>query len=270
MAGNGEFTKNCWNYYTDEALLVALLGISAPNPGFRLAPEALTNWTRPVGRYKGEPFIYSYPGALFTYTFAQCFIDFRRAGKDPLGIDWFKNTVEAVKANCAWCRDHAKIYANLRSGPLGDYRRLGTRQPLHHSRLPALRPSGRSFGRRHAAPLWRGHGIAVCARRGHGRIARDAHFQGRRPPDLERPRAWRLRFCRWVQCRSELDRGQVFSIAEGPMLLQVENARSGLVWDRFMGHPAIRDGLKRARFQGDYLLAEPTSSVKRSNFTAGE
>ncbi|MCK5473432.1 MAG: hypothetical protein KAI59_05320, partial [Planctomycetes bacterium] len=65
MAGSGQFEKQTWDWCTDETLLIALLGQGAPVENHRLKPETMTNWERPVGKYKnGKPFIYTYPGTL--------------------------------------------------------------------------------------------------------------------------------------------------------------------------------------------------------------
>jgi hypothetical protein len=90
MDGPGHFKKSTWDWYTDETLLICLLGVSAPDEQYRLPVECLTKWRRPKGHYgDGRQFIYTWPGTLFTYTFAHCFYDFRRMGKDAQGVDWF-------------------------------------------------------------------------------------------------------------------------------------------------------------------------------------
>ena len=42
---------------------------------------------------------------------------------------------------------------------------------------------------------------------------------------------------------------QVLGIAHGPMLLMIENARSGFVWRTFMSDANILAGIRRAGFQ---------------------
>ena len=46
---------------------------------------------------------------------------------------------------------------------------------------------------------------------------------------------------------------RVIGIAQGPMLLMIENARSGLIWKLMMKNSSVRAGLKRAGFKGDIL-----------------
>ena len=43
---------------------------------------------------------------------------------------------------------------------------------------------------------------------------------------------------------------RTFGIAHGPMLIMIENARSGLIWKSFMSNEHIRSGIRRAGFDG--------------------
>ena len=40
-------------------------------------------------------------------------------------------------------------------------------------------------------------------------------------------------------------------IAHGPMLLMIENARTGLIWKLFMSSENVRAGIRRAGFQSN-------------------
>ena len=44
-----------------------------------------------------------------------------------------------------------------------------------------------------------------------------------------------------------------FGINQGPIVLMIENYRSGMLWDLMRGCGYIRDGLRRADFQGGWL-----------------
>lgn len=270
MEGEGEFSECSWDHYTDETLLIALLGISAPNTAFRLAPEAMTNWLRPVGRYKGEPFIYTFPGTLFTYTFAQCFIDFRRAGKDTLGTDWFQNTVEAVKANRDWCRDHASKFATYGQDRWGITAGSG---PDNSYIVPGCLPCGNKldnpeggtlhpYGAAMALPFLPGEAMAAL------RQMRDFQVGGRAV--WKDPAQGGYGFADGFNVDRNWIGDQVFAVAQGPMLLLVENARSGLVWDYFMAHPAIKAGLLRAGFKGPLGIDDPGKGSPPLLLTATE
>src|SRR4029453_7288627 len=46
-----------------------------------------------------------------------------------------------------------------------------------------------------------------------------------------------------------------FGIDQGPVVLMIENYRSGLIWDIMRGCPAVIAGLRRAGFTGGWLVS---------------
>jgi hypothetical protein len=93
---NGVETPATLDYMTSEGLLAALLAMASPNPAFRLGPEVWNDMIR-----EGTPFVKSWPGSLFTYTWFNQFVDTKRLGPDnhPLRpADWFANTAAAITA----------------------------------------------------------------------------------------------------------------------------------------------------------------------------
>jgi hypothetical protein len=249
FAGPGRFTPPRWDWYTDEGLLISLLGIGAPNPEFRLGPEAMTNWNRPMGRYKdGEPFVYTYPGTLFTYTFAQCFFDFRRVGPDTEGIDWFENTRRAAMANRDWCRDNAKEFATYGQDRWGITASGG---PAHTYVVPGHQPRGAEGNSPaegtlalYGAPMvmpWLPRDSMAALRHMRGLLVNgkslwidpaDGGYGLVDAFNIDR---------KWVS-------GEYFGIANGPMIIGIENARTGLVWDLFHQNEHIAAALTRAGF----------------------
>ncbi len=249
--GPGRFRKATWNWYTDEALLICLLGLSAPNERYRLPTNCLIKWKRPRGRYgNGEQFIYTWPGTFFTYTFAHCFYDFRNTGRDAQGVDWFENTRRAAAANREWCRDNAtrfRTYGRDRwgitacSGPGNRYIVPGHQPRGAKGNAPAggtLAPYGAAM----ALPFLRDDAIAAL------RHMRNLNVDGRpiwRDPEqggYGLPDAFNIDED-WISDRT-------FGIAHGPMILMIENARSGLVWKLFMSNKHIQAGISRAGFAG--------------------
>lgn len=52
--------------------------------------------------------------------------------------------------------------------------------------------------------------------------------------------------------------GTYLAIDQGPIVVMIENARTGLLWNLFMSCPEIRTGLRRLGFDSPHLAA-PTS-----------
>jgi hypothetical protein len=44
-----------------------------------------------------------------------------------------------------------------------------------------------------------------------------------------------------------------FAVDQGPVVLMIENHRSGLVWELFRRNRHVAEGLRRAGFQGGWL-----------------
>ncbi len=250
MNGPGQFKKATWNWYTDETLLICLLGLSAPNERHRLNADCMTKWKRPKGRYgNGDEFIYTWPGTLFTHMFANCFYDFHQMGKEAQGVDWFENTRRAAAANRDWCRGNAssfKTYGRDRwgitacGGPGNRYVVPGHQPRGSKGDSPAggtLAPYGAAM----ALPFIRNDAMAAL------RHMRNLKIDGRplwRDPEqggYGLPDAFNIDE-RWISDRT-------FGIAHGPMLVMIENARTGLIWKSFMSNSHIRAGIRRAGFR---------------------
>ncbi len=99
------------DYYTDEALLIALLAMGSPNPAHRVGREAWDAILRV--RESGAPFVKTFPGSLFTYQFASTWLDTDALGTDnhpTQPIDFYENTRHAIQTT----RNYAIINATLR------------------------------------------------------------------------------------------------------------------------------------------------------------
>jgi len=51
-------------------------------------------------------------------------------------------------------------------------------------------------------------------------------------------------------------------IDQGPIVLQIENYRTGMVWDLLKTNPHIRRGLEKAGFSGSWLEETPQEKSK--------
>jgi hypothetical protein len=95
------------DFYTDEALLVALLAISSGQVGREV-------WDAIVRDDKGGTFVKTFPGALFTYQFFSLWNDTEELGTDNHAakpVNFFENTRAAIEAT----RDYAIANPNDRA-----------------------------------------------------------------------------------------------------------------------------------------------------------
>lgn len=103
-SGTNEFPATL-DYYTDEALLIALLAMASPTPSNRLDRAVWDDIIR-----DGAPFVKTYPGALFTYQFLGCWVDTFILGPDNHArrpTDLFANTTLAIEGARAYAISNA-------------------------------------------------------------------------------------------------------------------------------------------------------------------
>lgn len=91
------FLPYYWDAYNELIILQALAIGASRNP---VSPEAWQAWTRWEDEYAGQTIIYSSSGSLFTYQYAQAFIDFRELNDG--GVNYFENSKKASEINLAY------------------------------------------------------------------------------------------------------------------------------------------------------------------------
>ncbi len=232
--------------YTEAALLyIMALG----SPTFPVRPEA---WDTFTAGYRWEDF-YGFEhinfAPLFGHQFSHCWIDFRGIRDEycrEKGIDYFENSRRAALGQ--------RAYAMANPGGF------------------------RGYGRR----LW---GLTACDGPVHGRFeiegterlfhtywargaaATEVHDDGTICPSAS---AASIAFAPEVvvptlmAMRRAVQHGRVvpgvgwydtdyLGIDQGPIVIMIENLRSGLVWNTLRRNPHITRGLKRAGFTGGWL-----------------
>jgi len=103
-----------WDFYAEQ-LMLYVLAAGAPDPKYRIDPVVYYSFKRYQGSYKGERFIHSWFGSLFTYQFSHAWIDFRDL-VDGRGVNWFENSVRASLASYNYCKDNAGQYSGFTIG----------------------------------------------------------------------------------------------------------------------------------------------------------
>jgi len=118
------------DYYTDEGILIALLAMASPDPNHRLGREV---WDAIIRDKQGGDFVKTYPGALFTYQFASCWLNTGRLGTDTHPnepLNFYENSRKAIEATIAYATSNPKGRATLNEyrwglsateGPFDDY-----------------------------------------------------------------------------------------------------------------------------------------------------
>jgi hypothetical protein len=253
-----------WDYYTDEAVLVTLLAIASGD----ISTNVFYAWKREVGTYGGQAIVESWWGSLFTDFFAQCWFPFESIGRDSLGTDWFENSRRAALANRRFCIVHSAAYGTygpeswgLTScfGP-GGYN--GGKSPSYGSR-PLGDPSpGLPNHDGTVAPYGAGSSIVFFSKN----PSENFSVQALKNYCLRFPRLWGLYGLKdsynLGASADSLDdwyADDYVGIDSGPMLLMIENYRSGLVWLSMTKNASVRNALCRI-FESCGLEEEPARS----------
>jgi hypothetical protein len=245
------FNKARWDHF-DESLLLYVLAIGSPTH-----PIPVESWReilRPVGSYRDYRMIQMPP--LFTHQYPHIWLDLQDQN-DGLA-DYFQNSVNASRANRAFCIDQASKFAgygpnlwglSASDGPSG-YRAYGAPPGwtvLHDGTIaPTACGSSIVFTPQesiaclenirtyYSDAMWGPYGFSDAMNVGKG----------------------------WFS-------DKVLAIDQGPLLLMIENYRTGLIW-RIMGKSApIQAALKKIGFQKGVLsLPWPKAPVYKAPYAS--
>lgn len=280
--GDGSLLPYAWLDSGDEHRLTTLLAVCAPTPAHRIEPEVYFGLRRQIGRHEpvGEVIWFPYSGALFTAFFAHCWIDYagiagHHGPDDPASwgfehrarADWWENSRRLVHLH----RDEA-IRNPLGLPTLGaDAWGLSACDGPEGYLVPGVYPErvrmigavpGDDYSEYKPTDRW-GDGVVAPYAAASSvvfepklALAAMRHYAALEWDD-GRPMAWKDPDDGGFGFVDSFRTGDEPWVAEdgvaidhGPMLLLIENARTGLVWDMFMSNPAVRTGLERLGLGG--------------------
>lgn len=279
--GPGNVLPYAWVDAGDEHRLVTLLAVAAPDAEHRVDPELYYKLRRQVGTHEasGELVYFPWSGALFTSFFAHCFVDYASLGLDDPGalgvgnrprVDWWENS-----------RRHALLHrAKGAENPRG-FRTFGTNawglsasdapggyavpgvfpEPVELEGVraewdvPSYRPKD-DLGDGTLAPYAAGCTILFEPQ---AALRALRHYRDVASTDL--PALWadpaqggfgfqdafHVEGKGWVA-------PDVVAIDAGPLLLAIENARSGLIWRLMDRCQWWGEGLDRVKLGKDRAL----------------
>jgi hypothetical protein len=255
------FLKYRWEGY-DEAMLLYVLGLGSPT--HPLPPESYAAW---ASTYKwkecyGQQYLYA--GPLFTHQLSHIWIDFRRI-QDPFmrgkGIDYFENSRRATYVQQQYAIANPLkferygahcwgITASDGPGPATlrvdgierrffDYEGRGAPFGSDDGTLaPWAVVASLPFAPEIVLPTLNYciHQAKLTELTSYGF---KASFNATYPRGPDDPHGWVSPFH--------------YGINQGPIILMVENYRTGFLWRLMRNSPYIRTGLRRAGFEGGWL-----------------
>ncbi len=235
-----------WDYYAEQ-LLIYFLGIASPT--YPIARKTYFSFTRHTytSPRTNESYIHSWFGSIFTYQYSHAWIDFRNY-EDYNGINWFDNSVKAVRDNHAFATLNPSGFAtwselawgmSAGDSPDGYDGFLGS--PLSGSSNTAHRNDGT------IVPYGALGSIVFLPEEA---IASSEYYTTELGDSLIGDYGYKSAF--------NFEEGEwyapdVIGIDKGITLLMIENYRSEMIWEHFMEIDYIQDALVKL----DYTLVTP-------------
>ena len=250
-----------WEGY-DEALVLYILGLGSPT--HPLPQESYAAWASTYEWKNSYGYDYLYAGPLFTHQISHLWVDFRGiqdAFMRAKGIDYFENSRRATYVQQQYAIDNPLKFAgygkdcwgiSASDGPGPDKIKVEGIERRFYDYLGRGVPYGPDDGTIAPwavaaslpfAPEIVKPALDYCT---HELLLKEANHYGFRAafnpthPDVSgNPNGW---VSPWY-----------FGLNEGPIILMVDNYRTGFVWQLMRGCAYIASGLRRAGFTGGWL-----------------
>ncbi len=238
------FINAWWNGY-NEAMIMTLLAIGSPTH-----PIAATAWNAWTSGYQWQThYGYSYVifPPLFGHQYSHCWIDFRNlqdAYMRGKGIDYFENSRRATLAARAYSIANPRRHKGYGENVWGITACDGPTGYAARGAPPAQNDDGT------IAPTAAASSIPFTPQES---MAAMRHMY-----DTYRTQLWmKYGFRDAFNLNVNWWASDVIGIDEGPIVLMIENYRTGKVWQRFMQNADVQRGLEKAGFVRVNAVAEP-------------
>lgn len=260
------FLKHRWRGY-NEALLLYVLGLGSPT--FPLPAASYQAWCEGYHWEASYGIDYLHSGALFTHQLSHIWIDFRGIADRYMrgkGIDYFENSRRATLVQQRYAIDNPHGFAGYgehcwgitaSDGPGPATLRIDGVKRKFYDYIARGVPCGPDDGT--IAP-W----AVIASLPFAPEIVLPTIAQFASSPQLCCGYGFRTTFnptYRRAEQRQQWVSRWHFGIDQGPIILMIENYRSGLPWRLMRNCPYIVDGLRRAGFEGGWLTPAPGESA---------
>ncbi|RPH34211.1 DUF3131 domain-containing protein, partial [bacterium] len=239
-----------WDYLTDETTLICLLAIGSGS----VDPAVFYAWSRTPGSYHGATHYQTWWGSLFTYFFAQCWIPGKQLGLDhgsPTAVNWWENSRAAALTDRQFCIDSSGRYMTYSMNSWGLTACFG--------------PTGynggfsKSYGAQPLADAPANHdgtiapyGAGSCLPFFSEDPSKNEAMAALRNFYYNYPKLWGIyglkdAFNLGTRADTTDDwyTDDYVGIDSGPLLVMIENYRSGLVWKYFSRNAQINNALRQ-------------------------
>lgn len=266
IAGEGEFRPWVWHANSDEERLVYFLAVGATQPDHAVDPAYYYRLSRRVISYGDrQPYCVSWTGSLFTYFFSHCWIDYgqytadepQQFGIDKPRVDWLENSRRATLTHIYRCRELQQQFGTFGQNrwglsPCMGIKRLGDKwkrdKPSYL--VQELMPNYSNVENWHRgtiAPYAAGSAIMFTPDQSVAalRDMRNLKDTNGKPLIWKDPAEGGYGFADSFNLDQPHVSWDNVAIDVGPMIVAIENARTGLVWKLFHQHPSTRAAVNR-------------------------
>ena len=254
------FIKYRWTGYS-EALILYVLGLASAT--FPLPEESYRAWTRTYKWKKLYGYELLYAGPLFIHQLSHMWIDFRGIQDEYMSgkaIDYFENSRRATYVQQAYAMRNPKGLAGYdryswgitaSDGPGPAVRRIKGKTRRFYDYVARAIPYGPDDGT-----------LAPWAVAGSLPFAPEVVLPSLRRINEKYPEmtskyglkcSYNPTFTSGSRKRKSWVSDGYYGLDQGPIVMMIENYRSGLVWRLMRQCPSIIKGLRRAGFQGGWL-----------------
>jgi poly(3-hydroxybutyrate) depolymerase len=259
------FLSSEWRGY-NEAMILVIMGLGSPT--HPLPASAWDAWCRSYYRtdFKGQDMVNF--GPLFGHQYSHVWIDFKGIQDTYMkkaGFDYFENSRRATLVHRQYCVENPEKFAGYGENIWGLTAGDGPDAEMEHN------------GKRIFCPGYGARGVAVDYLEDDGTIAPTAAISSMPfAPEVCLPtleamwKRWPVGpygfFDGYNETFTQLEKSpnaqpgypywvdrDYLGIDQGPIVLMLENYRSGLLWNLMKKNPYIVRGLKRAGFAGGWL-----------------
>lgn len=260
-----------WQGY-DEALLLYVLGLASPT--HPLSPDSYAAWLSTYRWEQSYGYDYLYAGSLFTHQLSHAWIDFRNIQDVFMrskGIDYFENSRRATYVQHRYAIENPRKFVSYgelcwgltaSDGPGPQTVKLRGIERTFFDYVARGVPYGPDDGT--VAP-WSvvaslpfapeivlptiGYYIRQAKLDEANAYGLHASFNPTHPGEPGNPFGW------WISAYH-------FGLNQGPIVLMIENFRSGMVWKLMRGCSYLQEGLLRAGFTGGWLEMAKSPDVQ--------
>lgn len=239
------FFKYRWNQY-NESLILYLLAVGSPT--HPIPPESWLKVKKKIGIY-GPHVLISCP-PLFTHQYSAVWLDLR--DKNDGFADYFENSRTATLVNRQFCMDQRQKFKTYSENIWG----LTASESPEGYKAYGSEPGGAVHDGT-VAPTAAGSSMPFTPQE--SLEALKAMYSG------FKDKIWgKYGFSDAFNVDQNWYSQNVLGIDQGPLVLMIENARSGLVWKIFMRNPRIQKGMELLGFRpGTVRLKRPEQPVVR-------